>query len=323
MLLGGLAQFYSDNLSQETQKGWAERRAQGLCCGLLLFGAMKGEDGVPVPHPDSYPGLMMAFQLAAEGKSDKEVAIALNAAGYRTAGNQRQGLFSKDTLRGRLTNRFYLGYLPDGNGGWVKGKHKAIIDEELWSEVQEARRRNATSTHSRCVRRRRVCSLTGITYCWYCKGGIHVSFTKMGKPRLGCYNRSKGWGCPQRSALLEVYEEQIKEYLKTFHIPEDYQLKILEAHRKLEGAYHNLDRERARWEAQLERMKDLYRWGDMSKEVYLKERQAVLKKLNALAPAQSQTQNLERLAHFLANVADAWKEATQEQRNKLGLYHTK
>ncbi len=316
-LLGAFAQYYSDNLSQETKKGWAERRAQGLYCGLLPFGVMKGEDGVPTPHPDTYPGLVMAFELAAQGKSDREVAIALNVAGYRTAGNQRQGLFSKDTLRGMLTNRFYLGYLPDGNGGWVKGKHKAIIEEELWSEVQEARRRNATSTHNRCVRGRRVCSLSGITYCWDCKGRIHVSFTKAGKPRLGCYNRSKGWECPQRSVLLEVYEEQIKEYLKTFHIPEDYQLKILEAHRKLEGAYDNLDGERAKWKAQLERIRDLYKWGDMTKKDYLKEKQTVLNELNALAPAESQTQNLERLSYFLTSAAKAWDEANQEQRNKL------
>ena len=87
-LLGAFAQYYSDNLSQETKKGWAERRAQGLYCGLLPFGAMKGEDGVPVPDPDTYPGLVMSFELAAQGKSDKEVAQALNAAGYRTAGNR-------------------------------------------------------------------------------------------------------------------------------------------------------------------------------------------------------------------------------------------
>lgn len=122
-LLGGLAQFYSDNLTQETQKGWAERRAQGLYCGLLPFGAMKGEDGVPVPNPDSYHGLVMAFELAAQGKSDREVAQALNTAGHRTTGNQGYNLFSKDTVRGILTNKFYLGYLPDGSGGWLKGKH--------------------------------------------------------------------------------------------------------------------------------------------------------------------------------------------------------
>ena len=48
-LLGGLAQFYSDNLSQETKKGWRERKEQGLYCGMLPFGAVKGEDGIPVP----------------------------------------------------------------------------------------------------------------------------------------------------------------------------------------------------------------------------------------------------------------------------------
>lgn len=58
-LLGAFAQYYSDNLSQETKKGWAERRAQGLYCGLLPFGAIKGEDGVPVPDPNTYPGLVM------------------------------------------------------------------------------------------------------------------------------------------------------------------------------------------------------------------------------------------------------------------------
>jgi DNA invertase Pin-like site-specific DNA recombinase len=87
-LLGGLAQFYSDNLSQETKKGWHERRAQGLYCGLLPFGAMKGEDSVPIPDANTHPGLVMAFELSAEGKSDREVAVALNSAGYRTAGNQ-------------------------------------------------------------------------------------------------------------------------------------------------------------------------------------------------------------------------------------------
>lgn len=93
-LLGAFAQYYSDNLSQETKKGWAERRAQGLYCGLLPFGAMKSDDGVPVPHPDTYPGLVMAFELTAQGKSDREVAVALNTAGYRTAGNQGNRAFS-------------------------------------------------------------------------------------------------------------------------------------------------------------------------------------------------------------------------------------
>lgn len=41
-MFAGLAQFYSDNLSQETKKGKWERKAQGLYNGMLPFGVMKG-----------------------------------------------------------------------------------------------------------------------------------------------------------------------------------------------------------------------------------------------------------------------------------------
>ena len=316
-LLGAFAQYYSDNLSQETKKGWHERRAQGLYCGLLPFGATKGEDGVPAPNPDTCPGLVLAFELAAQGKSDREVAMTLSERGYRTAGNQGNRLFSKDTVRGMLTNRFYRGYLPDGNGGWIKAKHDSFIDEELWNQAQETRQRNARSTHTRCPGGKRVCSLSGITYCWHCKGRIHMSFTKQRRPRLGCYNRSKGWDCSQKSALLEVYEAQVEEYLKTFHIPEDYQEKILESHRKMEAAYIHPGEEKTRLKSRLERLKDLYKWGDMGKSEYLKEREAIQRQLKALTATESDVSALDKLAEFLASTARAWSEADQEQRNKL------
>ncbi|MFC2068262.1 recombinase family protein [Chloroflexota bacterium] len=136
---GGLAELYSDNLSEETKRGWAERRVQGLFCGLLPFGVAKGENDIPIPHPDTYQGLATAFELSAKGKSDKEVAQALNEAGYRTAGNRGPRPFSRDTVRGILTNRFYLGYLPNGDGGWVKGRHKSLIGNELREQAQETR----------------------------------------------------------------------------------------------------------------------------------------------------------------------------------------
>jgi len=97
VMQGGLAELYSDNLSEETKKGWHERRKQGLYCGTLPFGTMKGKDGVPVPDITerksgvnghevavcNYDGLKMAFELSAQGKSDREIAIILNTAGYR------------------------------------------------------------------------------------------------------------------------------------------------------------------------------------------------------------------------------------------------
>ena len=315
-LLGGLAQFYSDNLSQETKKGWMERRAQGLYCGLLPFGTVKGEDGVPIPNPDTHAGLVMAFELAAEGKSDREVAMVLNEKGYRTAGNQGNRPFSKDTVRGMLTNRFYLGYLPDGNGGWMKAKHEAFISEKLWDQVQQARERNRRAP-SNCPAKATISSLTGITYCWYCKGRIHVGASRNGKRRMLCYNRSKGWDCPQKSALLEVYEYQIEQYLETFNIPEDYQARILEAHEKLQAAYDDTEKEQTRLKVQLERLKKLFAWGDLSEKQYLAERGNVLEQLRALTPPETKSRVLERIAEFMKNVAKVWKNSNQEQRNKI------
>ena len=44
---------------------------------------------------------------------------------------------------------------------------------------------------------------------------------------------------------------------------------------------------------------------------------AVQRELKALASPEDKGKTLDKLAHFLGNVVDAWKEASQEQRNKL------
>ena len=67
----------------------------------------------------------------------------------------------------------------------------------------------------------------------------------------------------------------------------------------------------------MERIRNLYKWGDISREEYLKEKEGIQKELKALAPAESQAENLNKLEEFLANIAQAWEEATGELRNKL------
>ena len=84
----------------------------------------------------------------------------------------------------------------------------------------------------------------------------------------------------------------------------------------MEAAYDNTNEERARWEAQLDRIKKLYKWGDISEEEYRRERQAVQKGMVALAPETRQT-NLDKLAEFLTNIGEAWRAASAEQKNKL------
>ena len=66
----------------------------------------------------------------------------------------------------------------------------------------------------------------------------------------------------------------------------------------------------------MRKIKDLYELGDMSKEEYLQKREAIQKELRSLTPPE-EARNLDKLAEFLVNVAEAWGVADQEHRNKL------
>lgn len=102
--------------------------------------------------------------------------------------------------------------------------------------------------------------------------------------------------------------------MANFVIPEDYQKRILEAHRKLEKAYSETEDHEKRLKASLKRLKEQYRWGHISQREYLKKYKETEAQLRQLAPGRNGQEELERLAHFLA---DAWREANQEQRNEL------
>ena len=305
-----------DILGLEVKKSKAERKAQGLYNGLLPFGVMKGEDGIPVADPDTLPGLRMARELAAQGKSDREVAVALNEAGYRTSGNQSNGPFRKDTVRGMLTNRFYLGELPDGEGGWIKSRHEAMTEETLFNDAQKARESNRKS--ARTVNNGvQTYSLSGLIKCNLCGSKIRIHQNGHGGVRTYCSGRAQGGDCTGKGTFLEVYERQIEWYLGEFSIPDDYQRRILEMYTRLGAQHQDEDKTRSASESRLQRIKELYTWGDITKQEYRIQRDVVQRELAAIPTREGNTQNLERLASFLRNVVEGWRAASQEQRNQL------
>ena len=316
VMQGGLAELYSDNLGQEVKKGLHERRKQGMYLGLLPFGAGKGEDGIPVRHPETYDGLDLAFGLAGEGKSDREVARALNARGFRTAGNQGNRLFSKDTVRGMLTNKFYVGQISNGEGGWLSAKHEPLIRLEAFKAAQEARNRNRNFSARNTRGDARVSALSGVTRCFEC-GSTLRTMRNRGVARLVCNTRLKRGGCSQKSARVDRYEDEILHYLETFHIPEDYQQLLLESRRQLEQAYNDTEAELNRLNGALERLTELYKWGDIDRSKYLLDSREIQAQLDSLVTPDNDTVTMERFAQFLQDVPSAWRQADEAQRNKL------
>ena len=191
--MGSLAQFYSDNLEADTKKGKRERKAQGRHNGLLPFGLKTNADGIPVPDPETYPDFLLAFRASADGRSDRGVAEALNAAGYRTTGNRGRNLFTKDTVCRLLQNRFYLGELPDRAGGWIDAAHEPVLNGELFDRAEQARAANRRAVGPRSVMPcRRTHSLSGPGTCGHCGGRLHLQTDRHGNTRIYCYRGRQG-----------------------------------------------------------------------------------------------------------------------------------
>ncbi|MDP9364143.1 MAG: recombinase family protein [Chloroflexota bacterium] len=315
-MLASFAEYYSHNLSMEVRKGKAERKAQGLYNGVVPFGLKKGSGGLPLPDPETYGGLIRAFKWSAEGKSDREVADALNEAGYRTTGNRGRNPFTKDTVCRMLKNRFYLGELPDGSGGWLPGAHQAVLDPDLFAEAQRAREANQTNPAKVNSRHRRY-SLSGLAVCGGCGGRLHFHTSKGGRARIYCYQARQVEKCGQPSVFLDGIDEQVAGYLATFRLPEDLAARIVTLHEQTRDDRQDAERKQRDINARLERLKRMYEWGDLTEDAYLAERQRLRVEMTALVRTADWAAVLFRAAAFLQDLPAAWAAADQDRRHAL------
>ncbi len=116
---------------------------------------------------------------------------------------------------------------------------------------------------------------------------------------------------------MDVYAAQIVEYLRRFMIPEDYQAQILTMYQHLQQAEGDTEGLRRELEGRLERIRDLYEWGDKAKDDYLSESREIKEELAHLTPPEQRPDVLGVFRGFLENVATAWEKGTDGQKNRL------
>ncbi len=340
-IMESVADWYSRNLAQETVKGKHERAAQGYHNNRAPFGLDKTEDAVLVPNEEELPGLQLAFELYASGThSDNRIARILNEKGYRTKGGK---FFSTDMVRDMLQNRTYLGYVKyqpfmrhsDGRRSWAgkvewfKGKHDAVIAQELFDRCQAVRYQRASSHEYRP--KHRTYLLRNLIYCADCVANMpeSVEDDQYGKMRphsnegyllYRCRARDFGRSCPQGSVHALEVEDQVVAILKTLKPPADWRDRMVAAMGELLGD-QKLDARVSEIKGVIERMD--FRWDNgfvTDRDAYLEQRVKLQQELEQLTPIPDD--DLETAADVLENFEYHWNTTNgnpQLQRNLLQL----
>ncbi len=163
-MLEAMAEFYSAELSQKTQRGLKE---SALKCqsigGTLPYGYKWGDDKKLHIDESTAEIARIVFAMYADGKGKKQIADTLNAKGYRTRYGKKFSLTSFDHM---LTNRKYIGTFTYNDEVEIEGGCPALIDRETFDKVQTLVR--ATKKAPARARAKVEYYLAGKLFCGVC-----------------------------------------------------------------------------------------------------------------------------------------------------------
>jgi Recombinase/Recombinase zinc beta ribbon domain len=298
-------EYYSVSLSFWTRTGLREKARQGHLVGSLPWGYVRdNESGAAVPDPERAPLVRELFERYASGQeSDRSLAAWLNAKGARSAKGRS---FSKDTVREILLNSAYCGYV----GGLrsmdrsLRGLHDPIVSEDLFDRVQDVR-----TWRARVVKPGPPSEdylLRKLLHCERCGARMHG--TRGSRPpvrRYLCSTRRHGDGCDQPITRAEPLEEQLVDWIIDFKPDEELRAAILASIRSAANGANDDATRRRELMGQLERLRDLYVMGDLSKSEYVLHRQALEEELARAAPPFDP--RLDKAEELLADFGRVWE----------------
>jgi site-specific DNA recombinase len=242
-LKGTMNALFLKELSAKTHRGLRGRVEAGKASGNKCYGYRvvrafdatgKVTTGEREIIPEQAEVVRGVFRDYAAGKSPRQIALALNAAGIPAP---RGRAWSSQTLRGKsngvhgiLNNPLYVGRMiwnrardlrdPDTGGvkrranpesEWVHAgvPHLRIIDDALW-EAARTRQEEFTRVYEQAVAdgkrllgaasaaRRPMNLLSGLVACGVCGGAI----SRRGNGRMACLGHTSGKGCTNKTTVV-------------------------------------------------------------------------------------------------------------------------
>ena len=327
-LLGSLGEFYSDNLSKETHKGKYERAMQGYHNGWVPWGYNSekvGDRKMAIQDPIAAPIAEEMFERYATGLYyDQQIANWLNLLGVVTF---RKHPFTKDSVRVMLQNPFYTGYVTyrgafiqgkshRGKGEVIKGAHRPIISEDLFTRCQKVRalRRRTLDTKPYT---RQTYSLSGIITCKTCKKKMRAQSAEAGRYYRDA-SRFSGIHClfSGRSVRADIVEEQISSLMASLILPDNWQASLQDLLNSKKDGPDPL-KEKSRIKSEIRRMREAYKHGlyESDEHSFWRDIEALQMQLEVIE--QVTPHEVRQAAVTLLGLQEAWDVATPDERKVL------
>jgi site-specific DNA recombinase len=234
-VMASVAQFYSENLSDEVKKGMRQKVLKGGWPhlpprGYVLVKSDTDRTSRVVLHPLDGPLLRRAFEQYATGLfSLKQLAASLKQQGVTAARGQP---LAPAQLQRILSNSFYVARLK-----WkdldVPAQHEALVSPELFQRVQATLRERARtpgakgSVHGFPLR--------GLAICASCRGHMTASWHKKRWGYYHCARRGYNKGLCDASSYCSatIAHQQIDQLCQTLRLSQIDAKKLLAASRRL------------------------------------------------------------------------------------------
>ena len=226
--LAVFADWYLKNLSRETRKVKANTVHSGRQNNQLPFGYTKNEFKQAVIIPEEAEIIRSVYEMYTTGNySDGEIAEWINDQGVPTRKNKR---WTKESIRTTLQLDFYYGVVKYKDE-LFPGDHEAIVDKNLFEEIQLLRKKRHRRPRSNTKKFTRIYVLQDVIFCNSC--GRHLRVQGSGKDYRYYYENSKrrGLECADISAKVEasIPEGQIGKIIQAFQLPDDWKKEIQSA----------------------------------------------------------------------------------------------
>lgn len=212
-VLEGMAEYYSKELAQKTQRGMIDNAEKCMVNGPVPVGFEKGQDGRYAIYEPEAAVIRSVFQRTFDGESISSIIEDLKAKDIRT---RKGGYYTRNILYRALSNERYAGVYKYGNIR-IDGGIPAVVNRDLFDAVQlllenKPNPRRELNAPKRRRNENGVYLLTGKLFCGQC-GSAMVGVSGRSKTGAIYYyytcKKQKAHQCDKAALRRDQIEYQV------------------------------------------------------------------------------------------------------------------